>query len=299
MTSKNLFADRGRCSAVLLWVTVAVALWLPAHVGLSWLEARFFDWQNLTSTTGVVGLLVASSWLAWRWRRSWVIAATLAIVTLFFVRMLLFGLVRFSGRDFDADFFVHLQLASVRVAWDQYRYLFVLFGAGVLVLIAVLALLAKRLWKPSARAAGVLASASLIAIAAGLAGMPEWHLMSAARNWFAPKQIALPNGRLEVWKKSPLVNLDLVSKQSLWAKAEQPPRNLIFLYIESGGLELMKSKRYPDLMPNMDRMVTEHGLVPYLSASSYVTIEGEANTQCGTLLPFEHGNDSMAGSTLA
>ncbi len=282
-------------NAILLWSGIAILLVAPAHIGLSSLAGQWVDWRNITSTLGIVGLLLASSYLALFLRRTWATVVALLVVLLFFVRMLFGGLVRFSGRDFDADFFVHLNRESMVVAWHQYNYLFVLFALGVLALIAGMVLLSRRLWCPSGRVATGITLLSVVLLLLGYTSMPEWHLITATRAWFQPKQFTLPNGRMTVWKKSPLVNVDLVSKQRLWVKVGSPPKNLIFLYIESGGLGWMESKRYPGLMPYMHRLVQEHGFLPFIWASSYVTIEGEANTQCGTLLPFEHGSDSMAG----
>ena len=287
-------------NATLLWAAVALLLFVPAHDGLSWLDTSSlhgfgFDWRNVASTLAITGLLAASSWLALTARKTWAISAAVVIIVLFFIRMLFAGIVHFAGRDFDAGFFVHLQPESVAVAWAQYRYMFVLCALGILLLIAGFILLSRRLALPSPRTALVLAALCMAVLGISYASTPEWHLAAATRDWFRPKQLSLPNGRMQVWRNSPLVNVDLVTRQSLWARPATPPKNLIFLYIESGGLGLMDSKKHPGLMPNMHRLVQQHGFLPFIWASSYVTIEGEANTQCGTLLPFEHGNDSMAG----
>jgi Phosphoglycerol transferase and related proteins, alkaline phosphatase superfamily len=282
-------------NTVFLWSTVTALLFMPAYSGLSWLDHNHFDWRNTASTLGLTGLLLASSWMATRTRRSWAIFAALIILISFFVRMLFAGVVHFSGRDIDTDFFLHLSRESAVVAWQQYNYLFALFALGVLVLVIGFVLLSRKLWCPNGTTAAAIAVVSVLLLAIGYSSTPEWHLTAATRAWFQPKQFSLPNGRTAVWEKSPLVNIDLVSKQSLWAKAATPPKNLIFLYIESGGLGLMESKLHPGLMPNMSRLVAQHGFLPFIWTSSYVTIEGEADTQCGTLLPFEQDSDSMAG----
>ncbi|MGA7296617.1 MAG: LTA synthase family protein [Rhodanobacteraceae bacterium] len=287
-------------NAILLWAAVALLLFLPAHEGLSTLDVSeaqgfWFDWRNVLATLSLTGLLAASSVLAHRMRKSWVVGTALVVIGLLFVRMLFAGLTRFSGRDFDADFFVHLSPDAVVVAWRQYTYLFVLFALVVVALLAGFLLLSRRLWLPAGIPATAIALVSVPMLLVSYSSTPEWHLIAATHAWFQPKQFTLPNGRMAVWEKSPLINADLISKQGLWAKPGTKPKNLIFLYIESGGLGLMQSTRVPGLMPNMHRLVKQHGFLPFIWASSYVTIEGEANTQCGTLLPFEHDNDSMAG----
>lgn len=282
-------------NAIFLWTVVAILLFAPAYAGLSWLDRNHFDWRNAISTVGLTGLFIASSWLVARMRRTWAAIVAMFILVSFFVRMLFAGVVRFSGRDIDTDFFLHLSRESAVVAWQQYSYLFVLFALGVVLLTLGFVLLSRKLWHPRGSAAAAIAVASLLLLAMSYPGTPEWHLVTATQAWFQPKQFSLPNGRMAVWEKSPLINVNLTSKQSLQAKAATPPKNLIFLYIESGGLGLMESELHPGLMPNMARLVAKHGFLPSIWTSSYVTIEGEANTQCGTLLPFEHDSDSMAG----
>ncbi|HET6631617.1 MAG TPA: LTA synthase family protein [Rhodanobacteraceae bacterium] len=282
-------------ATLLFWGVVALLLVVPVQMGLAYLHAGGFIWRGLLASLGLVGLLVALSALAPRARLAWGTVVGILVIALFFLRMLFFGLTRFSGRAFDAGFFLSLQGESVDVAWNQYFYLFALFGLGALVLLAGFIFAARWLRTPRPLAAGILALLSLAAIAAGYRTTPVWQLASAVQHWYAPKVLTLPPSRLAMWKQSPLININLVPKQALHATAASPPKNLILLYIESGGVAMAPARQYPGLMRNMQRLIAEHGYVPHIHASSYVTIEGLVNTQCGTLFPFAQGSDSMAG----
>lgn len=279
---------------LVFWFIVAAILAIPMQCGLAYLHNGGFSWRGLLASVGTLGLLVASSWLLARARTTWTWAAGLLLLLVFLLHMLFFGVTRFSGRGFDSGFFLSLQADSVSVAWHQYPYLFALFGLGTLALLAVFAFCARRMHAPSGGAALLLALVSTGALAGSYQTTPEWLLASGIRAWYAPVELNLPASRLAAWEKSPLVDLNLVSKQSLEARAATPPKNLIMLYIESGGVALAPADRYPGLMPNMKRLIAQYGLVPHIHASSYVTIEGLVNTQCGTLLPFGHGSDATA-----
>lgn len=288
------FGNRTSPRTLVFWSTVAVLLVAPMQCGLAYLLDRTFAWRGLLAGAGILGLLVASSWLAARARRLWSMAAGLLLLATFILHMLFFGVTRFSGHAFDSGFFLSLQADSLDVAWHQYTYLFVLFVLGVIALLSALTLCTRRLWVPSGRTALWLALASACAVAAGYTSTPAWYLASGMRAWYAPVNLQIPASRLAAWKHSPLIHLDLVSKPRLEAKPATTPRNLILLYIESGGVALAPADRYPGLMPNMKRLIATYGLVPHIHASSYITIEGLVNTQCGTLLPFGHGHDESA-----
>lgn len=294
--TKRFQGKRGAGSprfAWLLWIAIGLLLVIPAHLGLADTD-RSLIWHNLLATTGFIILLAASSSLARRWRRAWTGVAVAVLLVSLFVRMLSFGLVRFSGHDFGADFFLHLGTQSIAIAWEQYRHLFALLGFSVVALIAVFAFASRRSWTPPPQAAAALALVGALLLVAGHDGLPEWRLAQATVEWYGPRQLDLPQARMAAWQSSPLLTTDLVTKQQLSASAAAP-KNLILLYIESGGFAMAPAQRHPDVAPNLQRLIAEHSLVDYLHASSYVTIEGIVNTLCGTLFPFESSAESSAG----
>jgi hypothetical protein len=75
----------------------------------------------------------------------------------------------------------------------------------------------------------------------------------------------------------------------------EQPKNLILVYVEALGLNIIEHPDWPGLMPGFKRLLEQHGWVEHLHASSHVTIEGVANTQCGLLFPFRGGGSGFAG----
>ncbi|MEO8460017.1 MAG: sulfatase-like hydrolase/transferase [Dokdonella sp.] len=279
----------------MLWIIVALLLAVPACLGFVDIENGSLVLSCLIGTAGIVGVFIASSHLANRSRFLWTTTAVLTLLLCVFVRMLFLGLIRFSGQGFGAEFFMHLEPASARVAWEQYRSEFIVFGLCVLALVAAFVFAARRAWKPQRKSAVIVMVVSVLLIVAGHAGLPEWRLGRAALEWYAPRNLSVPEVQMAAWRESPVVTTDIVTDQQLQARPAAVPKNLILLYIEAGGIALAPAKRYPGLMPNLEKLISEHSLVDHLHASSFVTIEGLVNTLCGTLYPFERGSGTMAG----
>ncbi|MCB1559536.1 MAG: LTA synthase family protein [Xanthomonadales bacterium] len=279
----------------IFWAAVWLCLLLPADRGLAFFGGAEQRMLQALGTLGLAGLLMLLAWRAGRRWRLWLLPALLFTVA-FFVRMLYFGLIDFSGNAFTDEFFIHLSAESVRVAWQQYSWLFLLLFAGLGLVIAAFVLLPRWMIRPQRMAVPVVLLLSLVALAVGVRVTPEWQLAAATMRWFTPLSSDIPPARLSQWQKSPLIDLRLTPKSALVARSAQPPRNLILLYIESGGLAFIENDRHPDLMPNLKRMIADHGWIDHLHASGYITIEGLVNSQCGSLLPFDKDSESMAGS---
>lgn len=282
-------------SACLLWMIVALLLTVPACLGFVDIENGALVLPCLIGTAGILGVFIASSRLANRSRFLWTTTAVLVLLLCVFVRMLFLGLVRFSGKGFGAEFFMHLEPAAAQVAWEQYRSEFIVFGLCVVALVAAFAFAARRAWKPQRKSAVVLMLVGTLLIVAGHVGLPEWRLGYAALDWYAPRELTVPEVNMAAWRSSPVVATDIVTDLQLQARPAAVPKNLVLLYIEAGGITLAPAKRYPGLMPNLEKLIAEHSLVDHLHASSFVTMEGLVNTLCGTLYPFERDSGTMAG----
>jgi len=272
-----------------------IALLLPADRGWAELAGASTRVEHALATLGLLGLMIATASLIGRSRIGWSLLIA-NILILFFIRILFFGLVMFSGRGFTDEFFIHFGTEAIGVAWEQYQWLFILLFTGLIGLALLIVTSVQRLPQASSKAAVVIVGLSLVALLPGYNTLPEWRLTAATGKWLGPPDFRISAERLALWQKSPLIHLSPTGKDQLVAKPAPTPNNLILLYIESGGLSLMESPRYPDLMPNLRRLVDKHGLVNHLHASSYITIEGIVNSMCGTLFPFEHGSDWMASS---
>lgn len=292
-------ASGGRAAqrAALLWASVLLLLLLPAQIGQHTITGTVLDWRVLSGTLGLVLLLHALHVALGKRRALWLVLALPLAGAALLVRLLFAGTASFSGRGFDSGFFMHLNAASARIAREQYPA----WLLGALLLLGLLgALLVRVQRRPSAHAGhrrAFVASVGAALLLAGHGGMPEWGLASGARAWLQPPEpeLDLPAARQALWARSPLLVLQPPPRPQLEAQAATPPRNLILLYLESGGSGMIDSAAHPGLMPNLARLVHEHGYLPWLTASSFITIEGITNTQCGTLLPFDHGSDSLAG----
>ncbi len=278
-----------------LWIAMALLLSTPLLLGLHYVTGRAFAWRGLAAGLGITGLLLASAPLHRYAPKTWSIAAAIVVTIVFFTHILYFGTAQFSGRGFDDGFFLSLQAEAVDMAWNQYTRYFVIFGVGLAVIYAFIHAHASRPAVTGPKGTVAIVLLSLFLLAKGYHTIPLWQLATATKTWIHPSNVEIPPGLTAKWSGNRIVNLDLPTKSSLQAKAAAQPRNLILLYVESGGVMMKPATRYPGIAPNFERMIRTDSLVPFIHASSYFTMEGLVNTQCGTLLPFEGGNDSMAG----
>ncbi|GAH13738.1 unnamed protein product, partial [marine sediment metagenome] len=81
-------------------------------------------------------------------------------------------------------------------------------------------------------------------------------------------------------------------------KASPPdkPLNLILIYLESFNETLAGDDLYPGLTPRIDALKERYHSFDQIHSSGYVTIEGIANSQCGTLMNMDYANSSLTTS---
>jgi len=246
----------------------------------------------LASVAGLLALLGAGVLLGFPARVLLVALVPLAVS----VRALYAGLLHFSGQGFTDEVFLHLAPEAVDVAWDEYRWT-ILALALALLLCAGLALRITTVLRTARRThAVVLLALAIPVLAWSGAALPEVQLTEALSRWYFPNSLPLSEERLQRWRASGLLELDLLPKHQVNASAPESPRNLVLLFIESGGVALARHPQYPDLMPNLHGLLERHALVPNLHASAYITIEGLVNAMCGTLFPFRADSEELAGA---
>lgn len=271
---------------------LALTLWWPTY------HARALLLQepgNLLSFIGITGLVLTVAALSMLTRR-WVSLLWLwpLMVILVLVRITQLGLVQFSGAGFGTEFFIHLEWDSIQIAWEEYGRLVrrvVILGILLAIPAALLAFRAPRL---SPHLVATLLLAGVAGLVLGRHSMPEWELFQAWRHWQAPAPVTVDTEQLRGWHATGLVEVDLPAKGELEATAPESPKNLIILYLESIGVVLADHPDWPDLMPGFKQLLDEYAYVDHVQASSYITIEGLTNSQCGTLFPFRRDNDSLA-----
>lgn len=286
-------SQRTRLSLALSCTALALALFVPPHLALGHAQMRGLQPAHLLGTLAAVLTLVCLRSLLPKIPA--VALAALGLTGMFVIRAVFWGLVEFSGMGFSDEVFIHWQPQSFLVAWNEYRAWCLVAAAGLLLVAGMAWLAVSRIRWPSRRVATALVLPLLATALAAHRGLPEWMLIDAAQRWISPKRLDMPESELKHWRDSGLVTVDLPGKSGIAASLPAQPRNLILLYIESGGVPPIETPRYPGLMPNLQRLLREHALAPWLHVSSFITIEGIVNSQCGTLFPFERGNETMAG----
>lgn len=273
---------------------LAMVLVWPVHVAfddLGWAPIQAA--QLMGSLALIAALALLPSLLP---RPLAAVLLTLILATMLIIRLSFFGLVQFSGAGFSNEVFIHLEPKSFALAWEQYRILclaLLVMLAGLPVLVWVLVV--RQRLTIRFRYALVLLLGCLTGVAMAHHALPEWMLAEKAHAWFTPKALDLPADEIQRWRESGLVELDLPTKSSVHASAAAPIKNLILIYLESLGQRVIEHPDYPDLMPNLARRLHSSGVLKDYFAAGYITIEGITNSQCGTLFPFDHNSESLAG----
>lgn len=276
------------CIAALLMLKLVPVDWALAQSG-----SHASRLHHAIGTVGAMALLLGACILLRAWSR---VLLLLVLPAALAVRVFYVGLLDFSGQGFTDEVFLHLEPESVAVAWMEYRWpaLALLLAAAASGALAHYTARALRGARPAHGA--LLLVAAIAPFAWGLPALPEAQLASALSRWYFPRTLPVPEERLARWRATQLLELDLLPKHQVEATAPPAPRNLIVLFLESGGAALARHPDHPELMPTLGRLLQEQAFVPDLHASGYITIEGLVNAMCATLFPFRHGSDELAGA---
>ncbi len=275
----------------ILFLPAGLALWLMAYQSLE-------HWLMLITATACVTL---GLWLLRSLPRPLnVVLLCGLIAVLLIIRIVQLGLVNFSGTDFSSEFFLHLDWQSLKASWHIYGWRIPL---GVGLTLAIIALcLHLSLHLPRLKPSHSLASG--LGLAVGLLwsmhSLPEGRLYLASIEQNRLAQLPALKELMQRWETNPMVQTHLTPKSKLQVEAPENPQNLLLIYLESVGMSVIQNDLQPNLMPYLRQLNQQHSLVPHFHASGFITIEGIVNSQCGTLFPFNTGNDSLAnGANLA
>ena len=276
---------------VVLGLIVLVSLIAPAVVAFELGREGHLIYPAIISTTGLLlcALGLARSIPA----RAFRVSLALLIGAGLVIRLVHLGVVQFSGRGFTSEFFMHINWTSVRLGLMEY-------GSWVAAASLGSAILVWQLYVVLSTALRWRAITGYLALLTGMAllvpyrsAMPEWSLWRGYSETVSPVVVEVSAERKAWWRAKDLVRFDLPSKLRITASAKEP-KNLILLYLESVSLPVLYNKNWPQLMPNLRRLNDSHAFVENFNTSSYITIEGIVNTQCGTLFPFRKGSESLA-----
>ncbi|GJL81120.1 MAG: hypothetical protein DHS20C01_07540 [marine bacterium B5-7] len=286
---------------MLLFLFLTTVIILPM-VSLLMRNGAVFDVPAMLASS--VGLALFLYLIASRLRTSNVVVAvrvTSALLLICLViRVVLLMVYDFSGKGFTAEFITHINSTSVRIGFFEYLRELIL----ATIAIGITALISSRLIKRSAGVEGRL-SVALFIIAAtliytGAKSSPEIALVEAYVNYNMPIDDAnlASNDAIREMASTILGPLRRAvpipsDRHMITATAPQPAPNLIMIYLESFNEILTNNTHYLGLTPEISKLKSRFRHFSQIHSSAYLTIEGMANSQCGTLMNMELANNSL------
>jgi len=284
-----------------LLVYFIAMLSLPLAVIISRNGAIMETLPMIASTLGLAMLLWGLVNLVHRGniRLAGLIGAVLLILALF-SRFILGFLYDFSGSGFSSDVFSHMNPAALKIAALEYDNQLAVMSL-LFLLVAYFVIRLTRRQAPLS----TLYSIAILPIAAGLVyygadGSPEMQLAQAYQHFSRGSEAEDTRSRALVREQSrellktirPADGLP-IDKPRLQATLPEKPLNLILIYLESFNETMSDNKLYPGLTPRIAELKERYHSFDQIHSSSYVTIEGIANSQCGTLMNMEYANSSL------
>ncbi|VAW42712.1 hypothetical protein MNBD_GAMMA01-897 [hydrothermal vent metagenome] len=223
------------------------------------------------------------------------------VILLFFIRLGLSFVYDFSGRGFTSEFFAHLGWQSFVIGLDDYGYVLLVV---VIVLILPIYLLLKLLAKiqPSSFFAPLaLLITSMAIIVLFKHQLPEWRLLQAYSRYSTTivenaDKLTIRAETTTILKPLRHATKPPIEKDAIIAKVPANSKNVIIIYLESFSEILTENEQYPGLTPNLDKLKTENISFINKFSSAYVTVEGIANSQCGTLMNMDNSNNSLTSA---
>jgi len=224
----------------------------------------------------------------------------LLLVSALMIRYLLGFLYDFSGRGFSSEFFAHINPTAFRIGLQEYnREAWV-----ILIVFSLFAFFAARLINkqreiPALPGLGIL-MIGLSFIYVGASASPELQLTQAYKRYTQVSQAEQGSSNATIREQSRLILEPVrltqalpVEKSRLQASLPEKPLNLILIYLESFNQVFSESEGYPGLTPHIAAFKQRYHSFDQIHSSGYVTIEGIANSQCGTLMNMEYANSSL------
>ncbi len=256
--------------------------------------------RSLVSAGGMaLALYAAASIVGYRFPRAAPVTVALLFLAALLVRVLFGFVYEFSGRGFDGGFFMHVSLTSLAVGWDHFSRAIVL----AVILLAAATFLVARLVGRQQRLAPApalfLAPVSVALLVYGAAGAPEVHFAKGYLRYADRTVETSPPSAVDAAHNAALLEpirgareLPL-RKTLLEAEAPDEPLNLILVYLESFNEMLTEDSPHPGLTPRIAELKERFTVLSPVYSSAFLTIEGIANSQCGTLFDMEHANNAL------
>ena len=257
--------------------------------------------ESLLAVSGLLLVVLGLSWLKRPLGRVAAFAAALAVAVLCAIHLGEAAMIWFSGRGFGPELYGHAEWGAVRVALGDYLPEVILAALGILISGFAAWGLLRHTGQPRRRPGALMLFCGVGLMTIYLAHLPAVKLLESWQNWRSASDVAaLTQSSLDPWVSAGLVNVPPPFKQRIHASLPEQPRNLVLIFLESFSLSMLEHPDWPNLTPTLSRLQDQYGWPEPFYASGYVTIEGIANSLCGTLIPYFQGNDSMtAGAGLA
>lgn len=323
MLPKNnrfLYRNNNHTAGTNLWLLLALALLLTAPVAVSLIRSA--HWAQLAAlliaSAALASVLVCTGKLcSRRVPRLGATLVTLAVLLVLLTRTLYAGLLDFTGMGFTNEVFIHTEWNAVLIGLKQYAWPLALAAAFIATLLWWLwrhPALRTHQWhterqpKSWYRQHGFISATLLITAFAILArfspNLPTAQLFDAYRTFATGNtSITLFQGattreeaarRATKWLEPIRGRQPLPTpKSQLRASASPDSPNLILVYLESFSDMFVSNPDYPGLTPNLDALKKRFMHFSNNYSSGYVTIEGIANSQCGTLMNMQFANNSL------
>lgn len=280
-------------------VIVATLLILPVFYLLIHDYANFSITNVTLSTLATAGTI----WLVYSLLRKLnfsvaVIALVVCIFSAFLVRLSLAITYSFSGRGFTSEFFAHFGLESLAVGLDEYGFLLLIISVVIFLFLILFVKWLSLQGKPVLDFDLFILVFLTFIIPAHYTLMPEWALLSAYNRY--TEQIIETENVATIRASTKIILEPLrgvrnlpIEKNEIIIKPIRQEKNVIIIYLESFSEILTQNSDYPSLTPNLDRLKENYFNFKNNYSSGYVTIEGIANSQCGTLMNMDNGNNSL------
>ncbi|GEM_PF-1954691 len=298
--------------------TLLILLMLPVGYAHVWQKS---DWTlmghlTLASTALLVIVLLAGRIGSRILPKTGAAMVALILIILLVLRFFHALLLDFSGQGFTSEVFIHAEKEALRIGAHDYAV--ALLGLAAVIVMVFVWIYRHPFWHPETLAHAranelkkipgwlglVIASTAAVTLLWGYGRtLPVSQLVRAYDDFTSPPpSTAIFNAntadeaieKARKWLVPIRGNRPLpTQKKSLQASASPDSPNLILVYLESFNQMFTENPRYPGLTPHIDALKKRFTVLENNYSSGYVTIEGIANSQCGTLMNMQFANNSL------
>lgn len=235
-----------------------------------------------------------------------IILARIIVILLFFIflltRIILSFVYDFSGRGFTSEFFAHFSWDSFVIGLDDYGWQLFLSVIAAFLFGWLLTRLLKSNHKNTFVTLTSTICFSAVLIFLSSQHIPEFRLFKAYQKYNHVEIETKDNQTIRKETVKTLKPIRLTDeipplKNQVMTTLPPKPKNLVLIYLESFSDVLTENPKYPGLTPNLDRLKNDYFSFQNYYSGGYVTIEGIANSQCGTLMNMDSGNNSLTSSS--